>query len=125
MYDFALLTSSCFAASDGSRSRQCNGERVAGEHHQGNEPPDGALTVSVGADQLGHVADRRRLRLDSAALRGQGGAFRLEGGQSTRLPVSLLHKAGAGPALSFHRGQSGVGLAPLGGFLEGADDLSA
>jgi hypothetical protein len=40
-----------------SRRGQADGERVAGENHEGNQPSDGAFTVGIGADQLGHVAD--------------------------------------------------------------------
>ena len=30
------------------RGRQCDGERVAAQHHKGNQPPDGACTVGGG-----------------------------------------------------------------------------
>jgi hypothetical protein len=49
-----------------------------------NQPPDGAFTVGVGADQFGHAAHRRRLGLDLPALGGQRGAF----GPAARLPAS-------------------------------------
>jgi hypothetical protein len=52
MYDFALLISPCFAASDGSRSRQCNGERVTAQRDQSDKPPDCGLAVDVGAHKL-------------------------------------------------------------------------
>jgi hypothetical protein len=59
-FDFALLISSCLAPSRGSRGRQCDGERVAAQDHQGNQPPDSPLGIGIDAQQLGHVPDRRR-----------------------------------------------------------------
>jgi len=53
------------------RRGQGDGKRVAAQHHQSDEPPDCALAVRVGADELGDVADRCGLGLDSAALGGQ------------------------------------------------------
>jgi hypothetical protein len=57
MYDFALLISSCFAASGGSRSRQCNGERVAAQDHECDQRPDGAGWVGIRADEFHKGAD--------------------------------------------------------------------
>jgi hypothetical protein len=45
-----------------------NGERVAGENHERNETSDRAFAVGVGADQLGHVADRVPPRSRSGGL---------------------------------------------------------
>jgi hypothetical protein len=53
-----------------SRGRQRDGERITGEHHERNQPPDGAFAVGAGADQLGHVADGGGLGLDD---QGQSG----------------------------------------------------
>jgi hypothetical protein len=47
-------------------------------------PP--AFCVSVGADELRHIADRCRFRLDLRAPGGHAGAFRLEGRQKYRPP---------------------------------------
>ncbi len=60
-----------------SRRGQGDGERVASEHHEGDQPSDRLLAVR--AEQFRHVADGRGLGLDSAALRGQGRAFGLQG----------------------------------------------
>ncbi len=40
--------------------------RVTAQHHHQDQPPDRPLAVGVGADELGHVPDRRRLGLRAA-----------------------------------------------------------
>jgi len=52
---------------------QCDGEKVAAQHHEGDQPPDGTFAVRVRADELGHVADRCRLSLDLSSLGGHHG----------------------------------------------------
>jgi hypothetical protein len=61
------------------RRGQCDGERIAGEHHERDQPPDRDLLV-IDTEHCRHVADGRGLGLDPAALGGQGGALGLEGG---------------------------------------------
>jgi len=65
-----------------SRRGQGDGERVAGENHEGYQPSDYPLGVRIGADQLSDVADGRGLGLDLPALGSHAGAFRLEGGST-------------------------------------------
>ena len=67
-----------------SRGHQCDGERITAQHHEGDQPADGALCVGVGADEFRDVADGRGLGLDPVALGGQGGAFRLGRAMSNR-----------------------------------------
>ena len=72
-----------------------------------------ALAVSVSADQLRNIADGRGFGLDPPALRGQGGAFRLGGGQeSTGFMVSLVHEARTGLALPFSMAARAVVVRP-------------
>ena len=75
-----------------SRRGQCDGERVAPQDHERNQPPDGAFTVGVGADQLGDMADRRGLGFDLPALSGHAEMFRLQGCQAWE-SVELLSVA--------------------------------
>jgi hypothetical protein len=78
---------------------QCDGERVAAQDHKGNQPPDGAFDVGLGADQLGHVPDRCRLGLEPAALGGREAGSALKGGrESTCRLVSLTGEARKGLA---------------------------
>ncbi len=51
-----------------SRRGQGDGERVTAKNHERNQPPNGALTVRVGAHEFGDVPNGRRLGLDPAAL---------------------------------------------------------
>jgi hypothetical protein len=52
----------------GSRSRAdaaaVSAIAIKAQHDESDEPPDGTLTVGVGTDELGHVADGRGLGLD-------------------------------------------------------------
>ena len=105
------------------RGRQRNGERIAAQDHEGNKPPDCALAVRIDPEELGDIPDGCSLSLDLPALGGHTGAFRLEGCQSTGLPVSLIHERAAGLPLPVHGGQSGIGAAALGGFLDRRVDL--
>ena len=41
-----------------SRRGQGDGERVAAQDHERDQPPDGALAVGIGVDEPGDIADR-------------------------------------------------------------------
>src|SRR5260370_39515580 len=73
-----------------SRGRQCDGERIATQHHEGDQRPNRPLAVSVGTDELCHVADGCRLGLDLPAVGAQGGTFGIEvgPGAATRATVA-------------------------------------
>jgi hypothetical protein len=58
--------------------------------------------------------------LDPAALSGHRRAFGLERRQSTRRLLTLTGKGCTGLALGVHRGQGGIGLAPLGSRRNGS-----
>jgi hypothetical protein len=51
-----------------SRSRQRDGQGIAAQDHQGNQPADRPLAVRVGADELRDVADGCGLSLDPSTL---------------------------------------------------------
>ena len=56
-------------------ARQHNRRRITTQYHERDQPPDCPFAVGVSTDELGDVADRRRLRFDPAALRGRGKLF--------------------------------------------------
>jgi hypothetical protein len=84
----------------GCRRCQGDGQRVAGQHHDQDQPPYCPLAIGVGAEELGHITDGRGVGLDPPAFGGHGGAFRLEGGQSAGRLVSLTGEARTGLALA-------------------------
>jgi hypothetical protein len=60
-----------------SRRGQGDGERVAAQNHERDQPPDSLLAVGVGAEQFHHVADGRGLGLYLPPFGGHAGTFRL------------------------------------------------
>src|SRR5258708_1649573 len=58
------------AAPKPPRSGRWRAGHSTAHHHRSNDPSDGPLAVGVGADQLGHVADRRSSRFDLPAFGG-------------------------------------------------------
>ena len=72
-----------------NRGRQCDGERIAAQHHEGDRVSDGPLAVRAESDERGHVRDGGHL----ATLGGHAVALSLQG-----LPVRLRSQAVGGDA---------------------------
>jgi hypothetical protein len=45
--------------------RQGDGERIAAQHHQGNEPPDSPLAIGISADEFGDIPNGRGVGLSA------------------------------------------------------------
>ena len=60
-----------------SRRGQGDGERVAAQNHERDQPPDSALAVRVGTHEFGDVADGRGLGLYLPTFGRHAGTFRL------------------------------------------------
>ena len=80
------------------------------QHSKCDQPPDRALAVRVGADQLGHVPNWRGPGLDLPPLGAQGGALRLEVGKNGALSRTLV-MSGTGVSRGMRRQFAAVALA--------------
>jgi hypothetical protein len=115
--NFGRRLSSAGCAPCRSRSRQCDGQRIAAQHHHQYQPPYRPLTISFGAKTLGVVADGASSRSTWRLLAPKATRSALRSASAAPSRSGLRRKHLTGFALSFDGRESSGGPGALGRFL--------